>query len=199
MSSGIRISSTPEKTDSREIQEESQEKAAPGEGTTVLSTEVSSSALAVTADVCEQDDNSDNSVSGSAAASVPSSSATQCQSVSETPRESNLAAASATVAQCDRNQPLQSVDIGLLFEKSGSSSEFMLNLQLLTAAEKYRLLTQHDKPADNYQFPSRYLGGCNHSFRLPWLSAHPRMVYSSAVDGAFCNPCALFCTDSAKP
>ena len=47
-------------------------------------------------------------------------------------------------------------------------------------------------------FPTQYLGGCNRSFRLAWLSEHPWMIYSEKVDGIFCIVCAIFCSNCSK-
>ena len=89
-------------------------------------------------------------------------------------------------------------DVGEIYAKVKSPADFTTAMQSLTAAQKYELLTKHKVPHKDHVFPTQYLGGCNRSFRLTWLSEHPWMIYSEKVDGIFCIVCAIFCTDSSK-
>ena len=90
------------------------------------------------------------------------------------------------------------VDIGEIYTRSKTASEFSKAMHTLNSAQKYNLLKNHRKPRGDYVFPTTYLGGCNRSFRHPWLMEHPWLVYSEVVDGAFCNVCSVFCADTSK-
>ena len=97
------------------------------------------------------------------------------------------------------NSSTQSIlDIGEIFSKVNSPTEFTTTMQSLTTAQKYELMTKHKVPHKSHVIPTQYLGGCNRSFRPGWLSEHPWMVYSEKVDGVFCIVCAMFCTDPSK-
>ena len=89
-------------------------------------------------------------------------------------------------------------DIGEIFINTESPAKFTEAVHSLTAAQKYSLLTKHKMPHKNQIFPTKYIGGCNRSFRYVWLEEHPWMAYSEQVDGVFCIPCAIFCADSSK-
>ena len=90
------------------------------------------------------------------------------------------------------------LNIGEIYSKAKTPAEFNATMQSLTAAQKYKLMTKHKVPHKNHIFPTQYLGSCNRSFRLNWLSENSWMVYSEKVDGAFCIVCALFCSDPSK-
>ena len=83
-------------------------------------------------------------------------------------------------------------DIGNIIKPGMSPQEVAREIEKLSMGEKYTLLKNHKKPPHSHIFPTTYIGGCNHSFRVSWLNDHPWMVYSEALDGAFCIPCALF-------
>ena len=65
-------------------------------------------------------------------------------------------------------------------------------LHELSDSQHYHLLKHHSQPCKNYVFPSQFEGGCNPSFQIGWLEEFPWLVYSSALDEAFCITCALF-------
>ena len=90
-------------------------------------------------------------------------------------------------------------DVGSLIEQSKGDDEQLINrVQSMSAPEKYFLLKNHSCPADDYDFPKRFCGGCNRTFRVEWLKHHPWLVYSLKLDGAFCLPCVLFNGKSAS-
>ena len=90
------------------------------------------------------------------------------------------------------------LDVGEIYANAKSPAKFTKIIQSLSAAQKYRLLTHHKKPARNHTFPTQFLGGCNRSFRYDWLVENPWLVYSEHADGMFCIVCAIFCNDSSK-
>lgn len=91
-------------------------------------------------------------------------------------------------------QTASASDIGCFVKPTMSPRDIEKAIQQLSTGEKYTLLKHHKKPSHSYVFPTRYVGGCNRSFKMNWLEEHPWMVYSEALDGAFCIACALFCT-----
>ena len=64
------------------------------------------------------------------------------------------------------------LDIGEIYCKANSPAKFTTAIQSLTTAQKYELLTRHKVPHKSYIFPTHFVGGCNRSFRLNWLSEH---------------------------
>ncbi len=69
------------------------------------------------------------------------------------------------------------------------------DVQKLSHGEKYALLKHNKDPPDWFSFPATYEGGHNRTFKRSWLREYPWMVYSIALDGAFCIACVLFCTN----
>ena len=98
----------------------------------------------------------------------------------------------------DTNATQSILDIGEYYSTANSPEEFNAQMQSLTSAQKYELMTKHKVPHEGYAFPTQHLGGCNRSFRPSWLKEHPWMVYSEKVDGIFCIVCALFSNDPSK-
>ena len=113
---------------------------------------------------------------------------------SELPHSSQQGAGSSDISTSSQLV----LDIGEIYSEAKTPAEFNATMQSLTAAQKYKLMTKHKVPHKNHIFPTQYLGGCNRSFRLNWLSENSWMVYSKKVDGAFCIVCAMFCSDPSK-
>ena len=67
-------------------------------------------------------------------------------------------------------------------------TEVVMNL---TASQKYHFLNSHFKPSRDDNFPSTFLHLCNRAFQYRYLTSYRWMVYSQAVDGTFCAPCAI--------
>ena len=65
-------------------------------------------------------------------------------------------------------------------------------LHELSDNQHYHLLKHHSQPCKNYVFPSQFEGGCSPSFQIGCPEEFPWVVYSSALDEAFCVTCALF-------
>jgi len=86
-------------------------------------------------------------------------------------------------------------DIGSIVKATMSPRDIDTTVQQLSTEEKYILLKHHNKPSISYVFPTTYLGGCNRSFQLSWLTEYPGQC-SVLLDGAFCIciASALFCT-----
>ena len=110
--------------------------------------------------------------------------------VLESPQSSTSVEHSTTERFCD--------DIGEIFVNTGSPTKFTATMQSLIAAQKYSLPTKHKMPRKDQIFPTKYIGGCNCSFRYIWLEENLWMAYSEEVDSVFCIPCSIFCLDSAK-
>ena len=90
-------------------------------------------------------------------------------------------------------------DIGGIVACCPTEDDVIDEVHALSTAQKYRLLTQHDKPDKKYVFSTGFTGGCNQSFLPGWLDQHKWLSYSKKLDGAFCVPCALFNGACTKP
>ena len=89
-------------------------------------------------------------------------------------------------------------DVGEIYVNAKSPVDFTTAMQSLTPTQKYDLLTKHKVSHKDHVFLTQYLGGCNRSFQLTWLSEHPWMIFSEKVDGIFCIVCAIFCSECSK-
>lgn len=108
-------------------------------------------------------------------------------------RQEKVIVAPSTSSACSLLQTTSQNDIGAIFRRAGAEAGEQCEkaVDQLSDGEKYALLKHHRCPPD--QLPSSFLGGCKRSFQKSWLQEYPWMVYSNAVDGAFCISCALFC------
>ena len=156
----------------------------------------SCSLVAVSEPETDSDDVSDNQVQPIATCSA----ATTCTFVEGNGAGSSESAAAAAADDHDNDDTgcELPIDIGEIYTKSETVSEFCKAMHTLNSAQKYSLLTNHRKPRLDHVFPTTYLGGCNRSFRHVWLAEHPWLVYSEVVDGAFCSVCSVFCADTSK-
>ena len=62
----------------------------------------------------------------------------------------------------------------------------------LDESTKYRILTGHFHPDDDFKFPQQFQHGCNRALNIDWLKKHPFLVYSKSKNSLFCLPYALF-------
>ena len=62
----------------------------------------------------------------------------------------------------------------------------------LDEATKYRILTGHFHPDDDFKSPQQFQHGCNRTLNIDWLRKYPFLVYSKSKNSLFCLPCALF-------
>ena len=102
-----------------------------------------------------------------------------------------LAGSLSTQSQRHSDSPVN--DIGSALKDVATHEEIERIVGSLSDGNRYALLKHHKSPSEGYRFPVTYIGGCNRSFQRRWLHEYPWMVYSEAVDGAFCIACALFC------
>ena len=66
----------------------------------------------------------------------------------------------------------------------------------LSRGEKYKLLFRHVSPPTF--LPSTKSYGCKHKFNTNWHKKYQWLVYSPAVDGVYCAPCALLCSEQNR-
>ena len=86
-------------------------------------------------------------------------------------------------------------DIGTVISAEMAPHEIEDKVKKLSCGQKFHLLKHHVVPNADFVFPTKFYGGCQRSFQLQWLKEYPWMVYSIALDGAFCISCALFAND----
>ena len=96
------------------------------------------------------------------------------------PPEASSARATASV--------LHPLDLGL----------YRANVQSLSDAKKFELLTKAWQPDKTFKFPAVEMFKKQRSFRYEWLQTYPWLVYSAHRDGALCNYCVLFSSISGK-
>ena len=90
-------------------------------------------------------------------------------------------------------------DLGELILPTQTRKEVGESTNSLTPAQKYHLLKRHNKPSSSYVFPTKYMHGCNRSFKHAWLQRWtPWLVYSERIDGGFCVACAMFSSDTDR-
>ena len=66
----------------------------------------------------------------------------------------------------------------------------------LNDEKRFKLLTEHFIPNEDYHFPTTTSYGRSRKFQLKWLKKYPGLVYSPFAQGGFCIYCALFSTES---
>ena len=66
------------------------------------------------------------------------------------------------------------------------------NTLILDEATKYRILTGHFHPVNDFKFPQQFQHGCNRTLNIDWLKKCTFLVYSKSKNSLFCLPCALF-------
>ena len=81
-----------------------------------------------------------------------------------------------------QSPPCALLDIGML-SKNG-------DLHSLPQHTKLELLNHTPDPKFNY--PTKYVHGCNRRFKPEWLKNHSWLHYSPSEDGVYCKACALF-------
>ena len=81
-----------------------------------------------------------------------------------------------------QSPPCDLLDIGML-SKSG-------DLHSLPQHTKLELLNHTPDP--NFNYPPKYVYGCNRRFKPEWLKNHSWLHYSPSEDGVYCKACALF-------
>ena len=88
------------------------------------------------------------------------------------------------------NLDFPSSDIGELLEKGQ-------NLKTLSREHKHWMLSTEPNPNPSF-YPKTHcvFSGHLHQFQPSWLKHFPWLQYSAAVDGAFCQACALFAPES---
>ena len=60
-------------------------------------------------------------------------------------------------------------DLGELILPTQTRKEVGESTNSLTPAQKYHLLKRHNKPSSSYVFLTKYMHGCNRSFKHAWL------------------------------
>ena len=86
-------------------------------------------------------------------------------------------------------------DIGTIISAEMAPHEIEDKVKKLSCGQKFHLLKHHVVPNADFVFPTKFYGGCQRSFQLQWLKEYAWMVYSIALDGAFCISCTLFGND----
>ena len=87
-------------------------------------------------------------------------------------------------------------DIGRVVKLGLQTKEVTAAVAALSTSEKYGLLFKHASPPA--VLPSTRSHGCNRKFNKSWLDRYPWLVYSTAVDGVFCAPCAILCPELVR-
>ena len=80
----------------------------------------------------------------------------------------------------------ETTDIGTYTNSSGNLATSISDHQ------KYRLLTKHDVPSSETDFPVEHKHGRCRTFKIHWLSRYKGLVYSCVLKGGMCLYCALF-------
>jgi hypothetical protein len=131
-----------------------------------------------------------------ASSPVPASSAAPASSPvpasSATPASSPVPASSAAFSDTSADATALPNDIGLIVNSTMTAEQVANAIGKLSAEVRFNLLKRHSVPDRKFEFPSEREGGCNRSFQWSWLEQHLWLVYSTALNGAFCIECALF-------
>ena len=90
-------------------------------------------------------------------------------------------------------------DFGYIIIPLMCCKEVSCAVSSLNAGQKFKLLTDHDKPSVDFPFPRVFHCGCNRSFQCKWLEKYALLIYSKPVDGGFCRFCTLFARHISKP
>ena len=104
-----------------------------------------------------------------------------------------VAAAEDVIVQPEEQS---SHDIGHVVKLGLSASEISSAVEILSTGQKYGLLFKHTLPPA--VLPATRSYGCNHRFNKDWLAKYPWLVYSTAVDGVYCAPCAIMYTPTYR-
>ena len=92
------------------------------------------------------------------------------------------------------DRPQSSFDVDFIVNVEGTEQlsghdvanfEDTLNLD---EATKYRILTSHFHPVDDFKFPQQFQHGCNRTLNIDWLKKYPFLVYSKSTNSLFCLP-----------
>ena len=104
-----------------------------------------------------------------------------------------VAAAEYVIVQPEEQS---SHDIGRVVKLGLSASEVSSAVEILSTGQKYGLLFKHTLPPA--VLPATRSYGCNRRFNKDWLAKYPWLVYSTAVDGVYCAPCAIMRTQLVR-
>ena len=67
-----------------------------------------------------------------------------------------------------------------------------VSLKSLTKSEKFKILKNHFKPTEQFNFPRKFLQGCSRDCKVEYLC--DTFVYKESEDGVYCIYCSLFLT-----
>jgi len=80
------------------------------------------------------------------------------------------------------------LDIGVLI-KGGT-------LRSLDKSMKLKLIKQ--APDAKFNYPTKFMHGCNRRFKPEWTQSHSWLHYSPSEDGVYCKACVLFAPADVK-
>ena len=76
---------------------------------------------------------------------------------------------------------------------------YILDIGMLSKNGDLHSLPQHTKlellnhtPDPKFNYPTKYVHGCNRRFKPEWPKNHSWLHYSPSEDGVYCKACALF-------
>ena len=95
---------------------------------------------------------------------------------------------STDVAPPHDQSPNPPLDIGVLL-KDG---------RLHTIPQSMKLKLVNHTPDASYNYPTKYLHGCNRRFKAEWVQNHSWLHYSISEDGVYSKACALFAPNDTK-